>query len=72
MRGRVMSIYGMIWMGAPGAGALLAGALSDAMGMHWPIAGAGGLCLIAWVWALGRRGVIVAAQLDKEKERGSD
>ena len=71
MRGRVMSIYGMIWMGAPGAGALLAGALSDAIGMHWSIAGAGGLCLLAWVWALGRHGIIVAAQLEKEEERGS-
>lgn len=61
MRGRVMSIYGMIWMGAPGAGALLAGALSDVLGMRWPIIGAGVLCLLAWLWAVRRRNVIAAA-----------
>jgi MFS family permease len=70
MRGRVLSIYGMIWMGVPGVGALLAGILSDAIGLHLPILGAGGLCLLAWLWALTRREVIGSAQ--HEKGRSDD
>jgi MFS family permease len=70
MRGRVLSIYGMIWIGAPGAGALLAGILADAVGMHWPIVGTGLFCLLAWGWALTQRGVIAAALL--EQQTGSE
>ncbi len=68
MRGRVMSIYGMIWIGAPGVGALLAGILADEVGMNWPIVGTGGFCLLAWLWALTQHGIIADAQLEKQNE----
>jgi MFS family permease len=37
MRGRVMSIYSIIFRGAPSLGALIAGAASTRFGLRWPI-----------------------------------
>lgn len=37
MRGRVMSIYSIIFRGAPSLGALIAGAASTHFGLRWPI-----------------------------------
>ncbi|MGQ0662185.1 MAG: MFS transporter [Pseudomonadota bacterium] len=52
MRGRVMSLYGMIIRGGPAAGALVMGSLSAAVGLAWPVAGGalitGLAALIAW------------------------
>ncbi len=56
IRGRVLSFYGIVWLGTPGLGALLMGALSDAVGLHWPVIGAGLACgLAAWAEILRRR-----------------
>lgn len=45
MRGRVMSLYGVIFRGAPAIGSLLMGALSGPFGLRWPLAAGGLLCL---------------------------
>lgn len=54
MRGRVMSLYGMIGRGAPAFGALIVGILSDYLGFRLPLMGAAVILLFAWVWFRGR------------------
>ncbi|MEE8516652.1 MAG: MFS transporter [Alphaproteobacteria bacterium] len=55
MRGRVMSIYGMIFRGGPAIGALVMGGLSESFGLRLPIAAGGVVCLAAWLWAAKRQ-----------------
>ena len=55
MRGRVMSLYGIIFRGGPAAGALVIGALSELFGLRWPTAGAALLTLAVWAWIWRRR-----------------
>lgn len=52
LRGRVMSLYGMISRGAPALGAFLMGAASEFVGLQWPVAVGGALCLALCLWAL--------------------
>ena len=61
LRGRVMAIYGWFWMGVPGAGAILIGAISDLTGPRWPIMVGTVMVFLVWVWALRRHGAISAA-----------
>ncbi len=55
MRGRVMGLYGTLWLGLPALGALVAGALSDWIGLRAAVGGLAVLPALAWLWALGRR-----------------
>ena len=50
LRGRVMSLYGVIFRGGPALGALTMGALSEVVGLRWPLAG--GVLLAALACAL--------------------
>jgi MFS family permease len=61
MQGRVLSLYGIIFRGAPALGALIAGALSESLGLRWPIAGGCVLCLAVWLWAWRRRAPVIRA-----------
>lgn len=63
MRGRVMSLYGMLFRGAPAVGALVMGAAADHIGLRWPVAVGAVLCLGIWIWSLGRRAVMKRALL---------
>jgi MFS family permease len=55
MRGRVLSIYGLIFRGGPALGALIMGAASERVGLRLPVL-IGGLFLLAvWLWAWIRR-----------------
>jgi MFS family permease len=56
MRGRVMSLYGMIGRGAPAIGALVMGGLSESMGLQAPVIGGAALCIGLWFWASRRQG----------------
>lgn len=60
MRGRVLSLYGVIFRGGPAVGSLLMGGLSDLVGLRWPLAVGGLLCVAAaaLTWR-GRRRMIV-------------
>ena len=60
MRGRVMSLYGVIFRGGPAVGALLIGVLAEHLGLQVPVAIGGGICLLISVWALTRRRAFVA------------
>ncbi len=52
MRGRVLSLYGLIWIGSAAMGALFMGALSEWFGLANPIMGGGFVCLGVWLFAL--------------------
>ncbi len=54
LRGRVMSVYGVMWIGSPGLGALIMGSLSDLAGIRWPVLGAAILLLAFWTWVWRR------------------
>lgn len=60
VRGRVLSLYGVIFRGGPAVGSLLMGGLSDLFGLRWPLAVGSLLCVgwATWVWR-GRRRMIV-------------
>jgi len=55
VRGRVMSLYGMISRGGPAVGALVMGWASDYVGLRWPVFFAALICLGLWLWVLPRR-----------------
>lgn len=61
MRGRVMSLYGMIGRAGPAVGALMMGALAEFFGLRWPILGGAIVMLLFWVWLLPRRAGMAAA-----------
>lgn len=56
MRGRALSIYGIIFRGGPAVGGLAMGWIAEWTGLRWPVAGGGLLCVVAWLWILGRLG----------------
>ena len=50
LRGRVMSLYSMMFMGMAPVGALLAGGLADVIGAPLTVAAGGALCMLAAFW----------------------
>ncbi|MHA1107998.1 MAG: MFS transporter [Alphaproteobacteria bacterium] len=52
LRGRVLGLYGMIWIGGASIGALIMGVLSEWFGLRVPVAGGAFVCLAAWVWGM--------------------
>ncbi len=61
MRGRVMSLYGMIFRGGPAVGALAIGSAAEYVGFPAALAAGGCICLIAWVWLQRRRATMIPA-----------
>lgn len=59
MRGRVMSLYGVIFRGGPALGALLMGLLSEHFGIQMPVAIGAGICLLVALWAATKRDSLV-------------
>ena len=58
MRGRVGAIYGIIFRGGPAIGGLTMGWVAEETGLRWPVAGGGLLCVLVWLWVVGRLGNI--------------
>ena len=71
LRGRVMSVYSMMFMGMAPFGALLAGAVADRLGAPFTVAGGGVISMLAssifWIWwpqiRVSARKLIVAQQM---------
>ena len=61
MRGRVMSLYGMIGRGAPAIGAMAMGALAEVFGFQAPVLVGAILLLGLWWWANQRRAAMAEA-----------
>ena len=55
MRGRVLSLWGIIARGGPAVGALIMGWASGYLGLRWPVAAGGVLCILAALLLLARR-----------------
>ena len=55
MRGRVLSLYGLIFRGGPAVGALAIGAASEWVGLQAPLAAGAALALLAWLPIWRRR-----------------
>jgi hypothetical protein len=45
----------MLWIGSAAFGALIAGALSEVLGLRLPIGAAGAICFLLWLWAVRTR-----------------
>jgi predicted MFS family arabinose efflux permease len=61
LRGRVMSLYGMILEGVPSIGALLIGGLAEHWGLRLPLLCGALICLVAWFWAWRNRQILETA-----------
>jgi len=61
MRGRVMSIYGMIYRGVPALGALAMGYAAEFVGFQLSLATGGLICLVAFFWILRREEIVTSA-----------
>src|SRR5271155_4500396 len=61
MRGRVMSLYGMIFRGGPALGTLIMGTAASQLGLRLPVAAGALLCAGFWLWARLRQNRIAAA-----------
>lgn len=61
MRGRVLSLYGLIFRAGPAVGALTMGIISEEMGLRWPVAAGTLLTLAACLLAWSRRERMAAA-----------
>jgi MFS family permease len=57
MRGRVVALYAMAFMGMMPWGALTLGWLAERVGTHWAVSAGGGICILAAIGAFyDRRG----------------
>ncbi len=51
MRGRVMALYGLLWIGGAAIGSLVMGTISEVFGLSRPIAISGMVCLVVFFFA---------------------
>jgi MFS family permease len=58
LRGRVLSTYGLVWLGGPALGSLVVGLASELISLRVLIAIGAAMCLVAWAWGLTRRRAI--------------
>lgn len=65
MRGRVLSLFGLIFRGGPALGALVMGAASDYVGLRLPVFVGAIVVLAVWLWARLRQSRI-AEGLDRQ------
>jgi predicted MFS family arabinose efflux permease len=61
MRGRVMSLYTLLFRGMPALGAFLIGLAAEQFGLQDTVAGAAAFSICFWVWAYRRRARTAAA-----------
>jgi MFS family permease len=61
LRGRMLSLHGIIQRGAPAIGALVMGSASDFVGLSWPVAAACLILLASWLWFLPRMKTVTEA-----------
>lgn len=61
LRGRVVSLYGLIARGGPAVGALVMGTAADHFGLPVPLGFGAALCLVLWLWAWRQRRTMAAA-----------
>ncbi len=67
VRGRVLSLYSIVFIGGPAAGALIMGALSEVFGLRAPLLGGAALVFLVWL-AIWRRRASIAAAMEPPSE----
>jgi predicted MFS family arabinose efflux permease len=67
MRGRVMSLYGVLFRAGPAVGAVVIGVVGDHVGLVWPTAAGALVCGLVWIWSLRHRAAIRAALLPPQE-----
>lgn len=67
IRGRVVSLYGMLWLGTPAVGAFAMGASADFVGFRWPVALAAGVIVAGGLWGISRLGRFRAEIADMQR-----
>ena len=55
IRGRVVSLYGMLWLGTPALGAFAMGVAADYLGFRIPVTAGAAVVLATFAWSLTRR-----------------
>jgi len=68
VRGRVMSLYTVVFRGMPAIGAIAMGLVAEVLGLGLTVAGAGLICVLATAAALPRRDALQAALETPPKE----
>jgi predicted MFS family arabinose efflux permease len=52
MRGRVLSLYGLIFRGVPSFGAFLMGLAAERIGLQIPVIVGAAFCIVLWAWIM--------------------
>jgi MFS family permease len=60
LRGRIMSLYVMVYIGASPAGSFLAGTVAKFFGVNWAIGGAAAILLAFGLWIFRRQPALSA------------
>lgn len=66
LRGRVLSLYGMVSQGIPALGGVTIGIVAEHTGLRLPVAIGGAVCLLLWAWSWRIR-LPLAAALETER-----
>lgn len=61
VRGRVLSVYGMIAQAVPSLGTMAMGAAAEHLGLRLPVAAGAVVCLALWAWSWRLRAPMAAA-----------
>lgn len=61
LRGRVISVYGLVARGVPSIGTMLMGGLAEHVGLRLPVAGGALICLVLWHQAWKQRNPMASA-----------
>lgn len=79
MRGRVLGFYGMLFRGGPAANAVFMGwlstelgSLSTELGLRLAVASGAVVCLLYWLWARLRQGVMERALEDEARHAAAE
>ncbi len=72
MRGRVLSLYGMVVRGGPAVGALIMGVASEWVGLRWPLAIGSVLALATYAWSFRKLSGMSAALEGSERVGTAD
>lgn len=70
MRGRVLSLYGVIFRGGPAIGSFTMGWAAQFVGLHIPVATGAVVCVLMWAWTIRRiRGIARALEAESPHEQ---
>lgn len=61
LRGRIMSLYVMLYIGASPVGSFVSGAVAKAVGVQWAIGGSAGVMLLFALWVFRRHPALATA-----------